>query len=145
MADRQISATRTISAPAARLFDLVADPAKHPLVDGSGTVRGVRENQTKRLELGSRFGMEMRMGVPYKITNQVVEFEEGSLIAWRHPGKHIWRWEFKAIDDDRTEVTETFDWSGVKAAKFYEIAGLPRRNLKSMQNSLLRMEQVAVG
>ncbi|ASO20137.1 uncharacterized protein YndB with AHSA1/START domain [Actinoalloteichus hoggarensis] len=144
MEDRQISATRTISAPAERLFAIVADPSKHALIDGSGTVRSAQDGTPDRLELGSRFGMTMRLGVPYKIQNRVVEFEEGKLIAWRHMGLHVWRWEFRALDEERTEVVETFDWSAVRWPKAYEVAGIPRRNLRSMQETLRRMEQIVL-
>jgi hypothetical protein len=35
------------------------------------------------------------MGASYKITNTVVEFEEGERIAWRHLSGHRWRYEFR--------------------------------------------------
>ncbi len=50
-------------------------------------------------------------GLPYRITNRVVEFERGSKIAWCHPGKHRWRWEVAQAGDGETRVTETFDMS----------------------------------
>ena len=34
-----VSASRLIGAPAQQLFDLVADPTMHPVIDGSGSVR----------------------------------------------------------------------------------------------------------
>ncbi|APU20660.1 SRPBCC family protein [Actinoalloteichus sp. GBA129-24] len=144
MEDRQISATRTISAPADRLFNIVADPSKHALIDGSGTVRAAQDGTPERLELGTKFGMSMRLGMSYKILNKVVEFEEGKVIGWRHMGLHVWRWEFRALDEERTEVVETFDWSGVKWPKAYELAGIPRRNLRAMQATLRRMEQIVL-
>jgi hypothetical protein len=52
----------------------------------------------------------MKVGTSYKITNTVVEFEEGERIAWRHFHGHRWRYEFADVDGG-TEVTETFDWS----------------------------------
>ena len=49
--------------------------------------------------------------------NDVVEFVEGRLIAWRphevgkrQPG-HLWRWELEPLDADRTRVTHTYDWT----------------------------------
>lgn len=89
-----ISRSRTIPAPAGRIFDLLADPAAHPRFDGSGSVKAARGNPS-RLSLGDRFGMDMRIVVPYRITNEVVELEEGRRIAWRHYGGHIWRYELK--------------------------------------------------
>jgi hypothetical protein len=55
--------------------------------------------------------MKMRLGVKYRITNTVVEFRENELIAWRHLGRWIWRYELKAIGPNLTLVTETFDSS----------------------------------
>jgi hypothetical protein len=47
----------------------------------------------------------------------VVEFAEGRRIAWRpaEPGQpppgHLWRWELIPLDDGRTLVRHTYDWS----------------------------------
>ena len=49
--------------------------------------------------------------------NHVVEFEEGRRIAWRpsesgrRPPGHLWRWELEPLDEARTRVTHTYDWS----------------------------------
>lgn len=38
-------------------------------------------------------------------------------IAWKpaepggQPIGHLWRWELEPLDDDRTRVTHTYDWS----------------------------------
>ena len=71
----------TINAPAAEVFELVADPRNHSLYDGSGTLRG-NVRGPERLELGSKFGMDMHLFANYRIKNTVVEFEEGKRIAW---------------------------------------------------------------
>ncbi len=89
--ERTISASRVIAAPAEKVFDALADPAAHAVIDGSGTVKGTKAPPGTRLALGERFGMSMKLGVPYGISNEVVEFEEGRLIAWRHFGGHRWR------------------------------------------------------
>ena len=47
----------------------------------------------ERLSQGATFGMDMKpFGMPYKIRNTVVEFDEGRRIAWRHFGGHRWRY-----------------------------------------------------
>jgi uncharacterized protein YndB with AHSA1/START domain len=104
-------ATRLIEAPAAEIFELLATPAKHPLIDGSGTVRDVQARTPARLSPGAKFGMKMRIGAPYKILNQVVEFEEGRRLAWRHFGGHIWRYTLEPLDEVSTQVSEEFDAS----------------------------------
>jgi uncharacterized protein YndB with AHSA1/START domain len=128
-----------VHAPADRIFDLLTDPTKHPLIDGSGTVLAARGEQPERLELGSTFGMSMRLGLPYFITNKVVEYERGRLIAWRHFAGHRWRWELNPVDDRTTEVTESFDWSRTPSERVYRLLGFLDRNTKGIEASLKRL------
>jgi uncharacterized protein YndB with AHSA1/START domain len=139
MSSRQVSMSRVVNAPAERIFELIADPANHPLIDGSGSVRASRSTGPRRLELGARFGMDMKLGLPYKILNTVVEFEDGSQIAWRHFNGHRWRWQLRDLGDGRTEVTETFDWSTARFPKGIELVGFPARNRKGIEASLQRL------
>lgn len=97
-----------VDAPPQAVFDVLADPAQHAAFDGSGTVQGVASGP-ERLALGSRFGMSMRIKVPYRTDNSVVEFEEGRRIAWCHVNRHRWRYELEPVGDGSTLVTETFD------------------------------------
>lgn len=97
-----------IDAPAQQVFDVLADPSTHATLDGSGTVTGLVSGP-ERLFLGAHFGMGMRIRLPYRTDNTVVEFEEGERIAWCHFYKHRWRYELEPIDATSTLVTETFD------------------------------------
>ena len=117
------SATVTVAAPPATVFAIVADPRQHPRIDGSGTVRDAVSGPD-RLELGSRFGMSMKMGAPYRISNKVVEHEPDRLIAWRHVGLHRWRYELTPTADGGTEVTETWDLSHYPAPLRALLSGL---------------------
>lgn len=110
MTDLNESARITIAAPPAVVFAILTDPSQHARIDGSGTV-GATYAAPQRLELGSEFGMSMKMGAPYKIKNQVVEFEQDRLIAWRHMGVHRWRYELTPTAAGGTDVTETWDLS----------------------------------
>ena len=47
-----------IAAPAAKIFDLLANPASHRLFDGSETIQGSL-SATERLFLGAQFSMSM--------------------------------------------------------------------------------------
>ena len=123
--DRQVSVSRVIAAPPERIFAVLRDPAQHPLIDGSGTVRHAKGDAPALLELGSKFGMDMKMGVPYSIKSTVVEYEPDQLIAWRHIGHHVWRYRLKPVEGG-TEVTETFDWSTARSPKAIELMGYPR-------------------
>ena len=51
----------------------------------------------------------MRIKVPYRTDNTVVEFEEGRRIAWCHVNRHRWRYELEPVGEGSTLVTETFD------------------------------------
>lgn len=97
-----------IDAPASEIFDVLADPSLHARFDGSGTVQRMVSGP-ERLSKGAHFGMGMRIKVPYRTDNTVVEFEEGRRIAWCHPNRHRWRYELEPVDDTSTLVTETFD------------------------------------
>lgn len=139
MPRRSVSVTTTVPAPAERIFDLLADPAKHPLIDGSGSVLAPRPGAPDRLALGTTFGMDMKIGLAYRIENTVVEFEENRLIAWRHFNGHRWRWQLTPLGDGTTEVTETFDWSTARVPLLLDLSPVPRRNKASMRRSLERL------
>ena len=88
--------------------------------------------------MGDKFSMDMKRGVPYRIANTVVEFEENRRIAWAHFGKHRWRYELTPKDGG-TEVTETFDWSTSKMAKVIELLGFPVKHPPAMVKTLERL------
>jgi hypothetical protein len=143
---RVVSVSREVHAPADVIFDVLADPARHADFDGSGMVQRMRSDQPgeqTRLELGSKFGMDMKMGpLPYRISNTVVEFDENRLIAWAHFGKHRWRYQLEPIDDARTLVTESFDWSTAISSKGIELAGYPKKHPANMERTLERLAAI---
>jgi uncharacterized protein YndB with AHSA1/START domain len=141
MAERTVSVTRRIDAAPEAIFDVLADPARHSEIDGSGTVQKARTG-SERLQLGAKFGVDMKFGLlPYRITSTVVEYEENRLIAWQHPGKHRWRYELEPVDG-ATEVTETFDWSTAISPKGIELMGFPRKHVPNMDATLERLASV---
>jgi uncharacterized protein YndB with AHSA1/START domain len=142
MRNRQVGVTRTISTTPERIFELLADPSQHPLLDGSGSVRAARAGGPDRLELGSSFGMDMKAGASYKIVNTVVEYEENRLIAWRHFNGHRWRWRLEPLGDGRTEVTETFDWSTARIPLLIELMGYPKKNRVAIEKTLDRLAEM---
>lgn len=139
-----MSESRVIAADPQRLFDIVADPAQHPVIDGSGSVRASQDAAPPRLALGSRFGMDMKIGAPYKITNKVVEFEEGRLIGWRHFNGHVWRYLFEPVDGG-TKVTEQWDARPAKNRIGLLLLGFPARNRRGIRRTLQRLDEVATG
>jgi uncharacterized protein YndB with AHSA1/START domain len=138
MRERVVEATRRIDAPAAKIFDYLARPANHAGSDGSGTVRGVITGP-ERLYPGARFRMQMHMVIPYTMTNEVVAFEEGREIAWRHRGRHVWRYRLTPNEDGSTTVTESFEWGAAPLRRIYELTGVPARNRAAMEASLERL------
>lgn len=105
---------REIAAPAARVFELIADPAQQPRWDGNDNLGEAAPGQRVRAT-GEVFLMTLNSGSVRE--NHVVEFGEGRLIAWRpsEPGDpppgHLWRWELTPIDDATTRVAHTYDWT----------------------------------
>lgn len=136
---RQVSVSRTIDFPASEIFAVLSDASLHSAIDGSGTVVSVR-GEPEPLSMGSTFGMSMRMGVPYRMTNKVVEFEQDRLIAWCHPGKHRWRYELEPADGGGTTVTETFDWSTAIFPPAIEWMKYPTRHVPNMEKTLEKLE-----
>jgi hypothetical protein len=44
-----------IAAPAARIFDVLADPSQHPVIDRSGMLQAAGAERPARLSRGARF------------------------------------------------------------------------------------------
>jgi len=84
-----------IQAAPSKIFNILADPTSHALFDGSSTINKSISGPD-RLSLGARFGMSMKIKVPYRITNEVVAFEENQKITWRHLMK--WTWSYELVD-----------------------------------------------
>ena len=143
MRAHDVTGVTLISAPAEVVFAILADPRQHARIDGSGTVRGAASGPD-RLALGSTFGMDMRVGAPYRIRNRVVEFEEGRLIAWRHFGTHRWRYELEPVADG-TRVTETWDVSRCSTAVrvALRLLGYPKRHERGIERTLGNLKAAA--
>ena len=130
-----ISRTRFVPAPPEPIFELLATPAMHPLFDGSDTVTGVQPNWPERLSAGAKFGMDMKIGAPYKIMNYVVEFEEGRRLGWRHFYGHVWRYILEPADGG-TLVTEEWDAHRMRGRLGLRITGFTRRNPANIERTL---------
>lgn len=140
--EKIVSVSRVIPVDAQVIFDILADPAMHAVIDGSSSVRKPLAGAPDRLALGAKFGMDMKIGLPYRITNEVVEFEEGRRIAWRHFGGHVWRYVLEPVEGG-TRVTEQFDWRTNKAPLMLKVMRAVDRNRDSMVTTLEQLERVA--
>ena len=109
-----VSASRVIDAPAAAIFEMIADPANQPAWDGNDNLAESSVGQRVH-GVGEVFTMTLTTGAVRE--NHVVEFDEGRRIAWRpsEPGSpppgHLWRWELEPLDEATTRVTHTYDWT----------------------------------
>ena len=139
---------RIIPAPADKIFDLIADPRQHPEIDGSGSVRKAQD-APERLSLGAKFGMAMKLGIPYSMESTVIEFEDNRRIAWqsrppgsigsRFGGGRIWRYELEPVEGG-TRVRESWDISEEKIKAFVRPAR--KKTIKSMDATLARIEEL---
>ncbi|GBE65581.1 hypothetical protein MFM001_20430 [Mycobacterium sp. MFM001] len=140
-ASRVVSASRDIAAPAARIFELIADPSQQPRWDGNDNLAEAVAAQRVR-RVGDVFEMKLTLGTIRE--NHVVEFEEGRRIAWRpsEPGRrppgHLWRWELEPIDETHTRVTHTYDWS-----RLTDKNRLPRARRTTPERLLASLDRLA--
>ena len=133
VADDHVSATGIVSAAPDTVFDFLRHPANHAELSGDGTVKGVTDTD-EALELGTKFGMKMKVGLPYRVSSKVVEFEQDRLIAWCHLGGHRWRWQLEPVAGG-TKVTETFDMSTARfppAIAPVRLSEAPRRQRRRL-------------
>lgn len=128
MTEPSVCVARDIPASAERIFSILARPAAHGDVDGTGMLRGALDHVVIS-SVGDVFAMKMfndEMG-EYVMENRVVEFEPGRRIAWEPVLRSIsnpchelrvgvsvfqvWGWRLEPLDVDHTRVTETYDCS----------------------------------
>jgi len=144
-----VAVERVIPAGPAAIFALLADAARHPEIDGSGTVRQVKPDTTHQLGPGSTFGMSMKMGVPYSMESTVIEFEDCRRIAWqsRRPassassspaGSGGTNW-------NRSRAAPWSAKAGTSAgtpAALLKLGGLPTKTAANMARTLERIEEI---
>lgn len=145
-----VTVERVIPAPPEAIFGLLSDAAKHPLIDGSGTVKAAKADAPQRLSLGSSFGMSMKLGIGYSMVSRVIEFDLNSRIAWqsrppgalgRLAGGRIWRYELEPVDGG-TRVRESWDLSEDRQRALLRLGRLPERTRQNMEKTLERIEEL---
>lgn len=138
---RVVRASREIAASASSIFELIADPAQQPRWDGNDNLTEAPAGQRIR-STGDVFVMTTTKGNVRE--NHVVEFAEGSLVAWKpaEPGEqpvgHLWRWELEPVDASRTRVTHTYDWTDLHDEK-----RLPRARATTAERLGASLERLA--
>lgn len=156
MTDEVVSATTTIKASAQTVFAVLADPATHAAIDGTGWVCEPLEHE--RLTRGGqifRMGMfhEQHPDGRYEMANRVLAFDPPRAISWE-PGQDVagsddvqvggwvWRYDLAAAGPDATMVTLTYDWSAVSPAVRQEIP-FPPFGPDHLTNSLQHLATIA--
>ena len=148
-----LTVKREIRAFPQAIFDVLADAAKHSLIDGSGMLQGSNETADTRLALGSKFGMGMKLGIRYSTVNRVIEFDENRLIAWqtgpegrmgRFVAGRIWRYQLERTDVG-TLVSESWDITHDRQRLLLKLGNIYwNKTRRDMERTLVRLEgQVA--
>ncbi len=133
-----VSATAVVESTPEEIFEFLRRPANHAVISGDGSVRDTTGGD-ERLAAGSRFGMKMKIGVPYRVSSKVREFEENRTIAWSHFGGHRWRWVLEPTGAGATRVTETFDQSTAVFPPGLRLAGFPKRHEANVARSVANL------
>lgn len=157
MADTYLRATTAIDASADAVFAVLADPAKHASIDGTGWV-------CEAVDTGplTAAGQVFRMAMyhpnhpdgNYQTANEVRLFERPSVISWRtgwDPGDGVlrfggwfWRYDLAPVGLS-TEVTLTYDWSAVDLARVPEGLSFPPFPPDHLSNSLAHLAELVSG
>jgi uncharacterized protein YndB with AHSA1/START domain len=159
MTDETISATTIINDPAEAIFAVLADPAKHAAIDGTGWVREPLDGQPLT-EAGQVFRMAMyNDNVPgghYRMANRVQVFDPPRAISWE-PGMetgddnpqivgHIWRYDLSPAGPSRTEVILSYDWSAVPGSLRQRLPfPFPPFAADHLTNSLAHLAELVTG
>ena len=127
MTDESISTTITVEAPVEQVFDFLADPANHPAIDGTGRVRDSLDEE-RISAVGQVFRVDMfhekHPDGTYRMSNLVIAFDRPRTIGWKPGyvsqetgelefGGWFWRYDLEPLGPGSSEVTLTYDWSGV--------------------------------
>lgn len=137
----QVSYTLNIAAPVEKVYAVISDPHRHHEFDGSGTVRS-RARGPHNLTEGARFSVHMRkFGLPYRLPLTVTRAESLTVVEWKQPTGHRWRWELDG-DSQNTQVTETYDASEQnRLARRILGQRILNQNAENIYQSLLRLRE----
>lgn len=157
VASETISASIRIKAPPDAVFAVLADPANHAAIDGTGWVRDPLDR-----ELLAASGQIFRMAMyhanhpngDYEMANRVEVFDPPHSISWMpgyDPGDGnlqfggwVWRYELAPLDKSETEVRLSYDWSAVPDAVRRDGPQFPPFPPDHLDNSLTRLAELVV-
>lgn len=154
MADESLSATRTIDAVAEDIFAVLADPARHAAIDGTGWVCEPVESEPLS-EPGQLFRMAMyhpkHPDGAYQTVNRIQVLDPPNAIAWEtgyetddgdlRLGGWVWRYDLTPTGPSQTSVTLSYDWSAAPDAVRKRI-GFPPFPPGHLDNSLAHLAEL---
>jgi hypothetical protein len=152
-----ISASIIIKTSVDAIFAVLADPAKHAAIDGTGWVRDPFDRQTLKAS-GQIFRMAMyHAGHPngnYEIANRILAFDPPHAISWEPGydsgdgtlrfGGWIWRYDLASLGPFETEVTLSYDWSAVSEVVRSTGPQFPPFPPEHLGDSLTRLAELVV-
>jgi uncharacterized protein YndB with AHSA1/START domain len=154
MADDNVSATRVINASADAVFAVLANPARHAAIDGTGWVRETLDSEPLTAP-GQIFRMSMyhanHPDGDYQMANRVQVFDPPRAISWEpgndsgdgtlHFGGWTWRYDLTVAGPSKTTVTLSYDWSEVPDSIRQHI-GFPPFPPEHLGNSLAHLAEL---
>ena len=151
-----VSATWTVALSAARGFAVLAAPATHAGIDGTGWVQEAVD-RAPLTEAGQVFRMNMyhpnHPDGNYQMANKVQVLDPLRAIGWL-PGTDskgdghlefggwLWRYDLVPLGSSETEVTLTYDWSAVPQF-IREYLHFPPFGPEHLSNSLRHLAELA--
>ena len=149
-----VSVTTTVDAPASTVFEVLADPAQHAAIDGTGWVRDALDG-----ELLTHVDQMFRIAMyhdnhpegDYEMANKVIALEPEREIG-RKPGRPDRTASSSTADGHgitrssrpapaQTRVTLTYDWSAVPAElrQHVQFPPFPVEHLKNSRANLANL------
>jgi Polyketide cyclase / dehydrase and lipid transport len=154
---KKLHASKVINAPADEIFALLADPNRHTDLDGADMLRGLAAETPPLAAIGQVFTMNMNqpdLG-DYRMVNTVTAFLPGARIGWgpavdpscalaeqlgdMTASGHTYTYDLHPVDGG-TEVTQTYDWTGVKDPNFEAL--FPRVSTDQLAGTLDKIAKV---
>lgn len=149
-----VSATAIVPAASDAVFAVLANPAMHAAIDGTGWVCEPVDVQPLT-GAGQVFRMAMyhprHPDGSYQTANEVLVFDPPRAIAWRTGydagggqlrfGGWVWRYDLAPVDSGKTQITLTYDWSAVSDTA-RELIGFPPFGPDHLDNSLTHLTEL---
>lgn len=155
MSEQRVSATRRIAAPASAVYAVVADPAGHVRIDGSGMLTAAPDARPLT-EVGQTFDMHMDRrplgDIPgleaYTVRNTVTQLVPDRLVEWtiggvdQPPLGHVYGWALVPVSDTETDVTNYCDWTNITAELRERRPDWPIVPVAMLEESVAKLERI---